>query len=1259
MLFAATERAVFVYSPWGWNRIWSSAADIKVQALGVIQSANQEVLLVGTDEALWEISWQRGAERRSAWAVFHYEFHVRAIEQKRHSGIRAIYRNNDESLARGYALDDSGQLIPIEATTDIKLGAPIHVPGAQPSVIWSSGPNGWSFAWGYTASTLLTLNPSGREASRIDLESTLEPARTRQRGITCVFADTVRRRLYVGSDFGMLVGDFKPDSYAPSGSFFRIEALGLATVETVAVVAGRLVSVSKEPFRFDAKSPETNIVIEADSSGMRDAAAFGRNAKFRSAVPPSNASLGVLQGAAQVDSDTIWLEASEQIWQWTPELLTALPPVQNAHGQKLSLFRTKRPRDRPQIATDLLGETLFACTPNGSFWSTYSIGEGFSLARLVPDPGSFGFWALERVPDGIAGTYGYTRFLTPHGAFSTTADGTQYGNQPFTIRRLNHDTPDGRTYWPISEQGGLLLPAGQRWIYAKSGQWHVIDAPANPEINDLTPGADSSATAWLGLVKSGEAARVTRLDAAPGLERLVFTTTKIGCGGDPSLVPDDEGKVWLACGSANGWVLRRVHKLSDESDNEIKLAKLPDKPVYLFHAPLRIYVLTARGVIEAPRSGQSNWIELLPAVHDGEPNTTVFDSVSVPFVRSAISVPATWTALANRVFSLPRSQTRGPAFLLSISAQSASISPISDDRGSRAAALAAMLAETSEIPGAMVWSLPGANAGTSVEWYKARQGQPTATSSESLPDLSGAEDAARSGGIIAITDGSRVAFRALPPNLDDVHAPLYVPISITFRYRNGKSDSFNLTDRFPPERLSAGVSSAELRVMPDYEDWWRGGLSSVEYRTLPGEAWQRVNSEGVANFPLQSGRPYILETRSPDRFGLGSLPLRPLPFRVDSEPRNVPGWTYAISGASIIVLVLAASRRARRFVLTVLGRRWVFATKQCDYTVTVRSFDHSVRIEINAPGFAEPREYLGQIEVSGFWPPQIEGFQQAIGPASNVRVRVDEALFFQPWSQFLGGQWSKGPEAVIAGQVAAVQPRRPRPPFYARRLRVSVLACSSPGRGFPPLRNVPIEIQNVRARFKNWGAEVIEVSPAVAVDFIEAIRSSDIVHVAAHATLSTIEFADRAVMVADITAELLASARCRLLVLSACDAGRMDSGSRSLVFELIRAGVNTIAAAAPVDTVVCKAFLEELYGAMLPSRKARDIAVADAIRYAAACCQSRFSSFAHHDWTKTVDAFVLYGDPTLRVNFESPPKGAVHDSFENNSEKDPLAKDRR
>jgi hypothetical protein len=54
--------------------------------------------------------------------------------------------------------------------------------------------------------------------------------------------------------------------------------------------------------------------------------------------------------------------------------------------------------------------------------------------------------------------------------------------------------------------------------------------------------------------------------------------------------------------------------------------------------------------------------------------------------------------------------------------------------------------------------------------------------------------------------------------------------------------------------------------------------------------------------------------------------------------------------------------------------------------------------------------------------------------------------------------------------------------------------------------------------------------------------------------------------------------------------------SQSMAFELIRTGVNTVAAAPGVDTVVCKAFLEEMYGAMLPGRRAKEITIADAIR---------------------------------------------------------------
>jgi HEAT repeat protein len=369
-----------------------------------------------------------------------------------------------------------------------------------------------------------------------------------------------------------------------------------------------------------------------------------------------------------------------------------------------------------------------------------------------------------------------------------------------------------------------------------------------------------------------------------------------------------------------------------------------------------------------------------------------------------------------------------------------------------------------------------------------------------------------------------------------------------------------------------------------------------------------------------------------------------------------------IGGSSLMLgvgtLVLLGSVRARRNLMILLGRRWRFVTTECDYAVAVRSFSHEIRVELKVENLAEPAEYVGET-AADLWPPDIGNLTEMIDPHSDVRVRVDEEVFFQPWSQFLGGKWSNGRQATIAGQIATIAPVHARLPFPAKRIRVSVLTCPEPGRGFAPLHNLAIEALNVQTIFEEWGAEVSQTASALAVDFLQALQTSDIVHVAAHATPSSVEFLDRAATAADLAAHALADVRCRFLVLSACEAGQVGREASSLVFELIRAGVNTVAANAPVDTVVCKAFLEEMYAAMLPRRRGEGTSIADAIRTASSCCEIRFGAFSHQDWTTTVNAFILYGDPTLRLVFTNRSKAVMDDHLQINAPENQLATNRR
>ena len=501
------------------------------------------------------------------------------------------------------------------------------------------------------------------------------------------------------------------------------------------------------------------------------------------------------------------------------------------------------------------------------------------------------------------------------------------------------------------------------------------------------------------------------------------------------------------------------------------------------------------------------------------------------------------------------------------------------------------------------------------------------TALETLGALGTAADAAPDGKLAAALERSAVG--SLVPLLDDKDS----------RLRSSTYYALGRILRWPVNALTSKLDDPEA-------EWRQTAARTVE------NILDRLSVSSLGSYSDSELEELIRTTRRciSAISGSGDIPDRTLPAslqrtletlsteaaRRQSDRRmkraDAIGIASVVFGVGIVTLV--GSMRVRRWLLVLLGRRWRFATAECDYTVTVRSFESIIRVEMESRVAAEPIQRAINLP-SEHWPPHFESIIAGIRPKSNLRVQVDEGLFFRCWSQFFGGHWSTGHAAVVAGQIAVITASQLRMTYPAKQLRVTIISCADPGRGLEPLQNVSIELFNISTIFRRWGAQVIEISSGVVADFVEALKTSDIVHVAAHATLDGIELSDRMATVSDLTREVIAEVRCRLLVLSACEAGRMEPGSQSLALELIRAGVNTLAAAAGVDSVVCKAFLEELYGAMLPSRNAGGRTIADAIRESSARCDRRFSDFEYADWTRTVNAFALFGDPTLHLIFRA------------------------
>src|SRR5262249_17040865 len=150
-----------------------------------------------------------------------------------------------------------------------------------------------------------------------------------------------------------------------------------------------------------------------------------------------------------------------------------------------------------------------------------------------------------------------------------------------------------------------------------------------------------------------------------------------------------------------------------------------------------------------------------------------------------------------------------------------------------------------------------------------------------------------------------------------------------------------------------------------------------------------------------------------------------------------------------------------------------------------------------------------------------------------IRIEADKAAFARPWSSIIGDPWSQrsgriAGQICLSSQVSSPQPRRTSNVTFAG------LRCAK-GSQNPYLRAAVSEIEAVSDVFRRWGAEVTLLDrDATVADMLAALENCDIVHAAVHAMPTGLFLQDGL-----LNAEQLRSGSlgCRLLVLSACEAG--------------------------------------------------------------------------------------------------------------------------
>jgi hypothetical protein len=258
--------------------------------------------------------------------------------------------------------------------------------------------------------------------------------------------------------------------------------------------------------------------------------------------------------------------------------------------------------------------------------------------------------------------------------------------------------------------------------------------------------------------------------------------------------------------------------------------------------------------------------------------------------------------------------------------------------------------------------------------------------------------------------------------------------------------------------------------------------------------------------------------------------------------------------------------------------------------------------------------------------------RQAFRDGEDVLMTVDETLYHWHWAALLGLSWTAGRKAVVGGQVCAVADILPSLPPFGRHVKAAILVCQGTPDTPSFLAYADIEATRVAHVFRNWRARVTLERAVTRHQFATALCECDVIHLAAHATKDELGLADGAFRPEDLPE--LKTIRCRWLVLSACLAGDISDRSASLVYKLVRAGVNVLAAVDRIDDILATEFFTGVYRAWLP-RRLVGRTLAEAIREGVQSLTSPTASDETGDWLAGLNQFVLYGDPSLQLKLMS------------------------
>jgi hypothetical protein len=250
-LFVAEEKSVLVWTPWGWERIWTVRKDPKfekIKAIACTRGKSGERLLIATTHSIAAVSWGSQGQTTTRWGKAERTFRTEPVAKwPKGEEPSALVVNPYPARADGevlaYVADGANRLYAVRDPGELQVEA------VRPGPVGGSvefSPSGHALAWPYRGKVVSVLSPTGRVVGQVDAGQVMAGDAVEEKNlqVQCARIDESRGLWFVATSHGLAVVQLNQKSKQLEFPLHRVKRLGTVSVLTIGSFLGRVLLVT-------------------------------------------------------------------------------------------------------------------------------------------------------------------------------------------------------------------------------------------------------------------------------------------------------------------------------------------------------------------------------------------------------------------------------------------------------------------------------------------------------------------------------------------------------------------------------------------------------------------------------------------------------------------------------------------------------------------------------------------------------------------------------------------------------------------------------------------------------------------------------------------------------------------------------------------------------------------------------------------------------------------------------------------------------